>query len=402
MHIVHVAGVGMGRMHITPELRELAESTRTLAGGRRLLEFFPEHSGARLLLDGDISGWLERVAEAAENGPVLVLASGDPGFFGVAAKVMERFAPEQVIIHPNVTAMQAALARLKRPWSEVATVSLHGRDWKRFRAALSTHPLVAAYTDPVHTPTAIARLLLERDLDQWKMHVMENLGQDSERCGTYSLHQAEKADFSALNVVVMERLAEPPARSIGRPEEEYEHEAGLITKTEIRSVALGKLDLQPDHVLWDLGAGCGSVGIEASFVLTRGMVAAVEKRPERAAMISANRRRFCAANLEIVSGDTLDVLDVLPDPDRVFVGGGGADLTEIVTRSAARLPQGGVLVAAVVQLASLASAHQAMADAGLDCKTVQVQVSRAEPLGTDQYFKAQNPVWLLAGRKGVS
>ena len=402
MQTIHVAGMGLGRMHITPELRELADSARALAGGRRLLEFFPEHGGERLVLDRDVSGWLKRVAEEANNGPVLVLASGDPGFFGVAAKMVERFGPERVMIHPNVTAMQAALARLKRPWSEVATVSLHGRDWKRFRAALSAHPLVAAYTDPLHTPPAIARLLLERDLDQWKMHVVEDLGQDSERCGTYSLQQAAETDFSDLNVVVMERLVEPPARSFGRPEKEYEHEAGLITKAEIRSVALGRLDLQPGHVLWDLGAGCGSVGIEASFVLTRGMVAAVEKRPERAAMISANRRRFCAANLEIVSGDTLDVLGGLPDPDRVFVGGGGAALAEIMTRSAARLPQGGVMVAAVVQLASLVSARQAIADAGLDCETVQVQVSRAEPLGTNQYFKAQNPVWLVAGRKGVS
>ncbi|MBU2550885.1 MAG: precorrin-6y C5,15-methyltransferase (decarboxylating) subunit CbiE [Proteobacteria bacterium] len=401
MNEVHIVGLGLEPGNLGTEALNRIESARVLAGGRRLLEHFADHPAERLELAGDLTAWLDRVARAAATGPVVVLASGDPGFYGVAARVLDRLGPDHVVIHPNVTAVQAAMARLKMPWQDVICVSLHGRDDQALFQALMAGDNLAVYTDPVHSPDRIARSLLSRDQNGWLMHVLEDLGTTGERMGRYELEQAAGLDFSPLNVTVLIRTRRPAPLSLGLAEDQYVHEAGLITKAEVRCVALGRLDLRPEHTLWDLGAGCGSIGLEACLLVRRGRVVAVERRPERAEHIRANRRRFGAAILEVVHGELPQALDGLPDPDRIFIGGGGPVLTDIIRACAPRLPAEGRLVAAVVQLASLDRAREAMNREGLDVDVVQVQVGRTAPLGGDQYIKAQNPVWLVTGLKAA-
>ena len=163
-------------------------------------------------------------------------------------------------------------------------------------------------------------------MPEYRMCVLENLGEKDQRFTWLSPAEAEKEIFSSLNMVVL--LGKPKESlanlHLGLPEAALEHEAGLITKLEVRAVVLAKLQLLPGQVLWDVGAGCGSVGLEASLLLPGGRIIAVEQQPERAGQIMANKSRFGVSNLEVISGSAPGCLEALPRPDRVFIGGGGS------------------------------------------------------------------------------
>jgi len=315
---------------------------------------------------------------------------------------VQRLGPEAVVIHPNVTTVQAAFARLKLPWHGVRVVSLHGRGLPGLLPALAGQERLAVFTDPHNTPAALARLLLDRGQEGWGLWVLEDLGAPGERVGQYTLKQAASSRFSPLNLVVMERLAWPTPLRLGLPEEAYVHQAGLITKAEVRAAALAKLELGPDMVLWDLGAGCGSLGLEASLLMPGGSMVAVERAPERVAMIEANRRRFSVANLEVVRADLPQGLRELPQPQRVFIGGGGEALGDIIRTVLERLAQEGVVVVAAVRLEALETARAALTQGGLEVDVTQVQISRGAALGGGSFLKALNPVWLVKGRRHTS
>lgn len=402
MNRVTVVGLGLGRADLTPRGLAAIESAQVLAGGERLLAWFPEHPGPKLPLKYNLADWLERVAAAADQGQgVAVLASGDPGFYGVAAKVIERLGREAVTVLPNVTAMSAACARLGLAWQEARAVSLHGRDdqgplWR----ALGEADLVVAYTDPKHGPAWLAGRLIERgQAGYWRLGVAQDLGAEGERVGWFTPEQATGESFSELNLVVLERVARPRTLRLGAPEKAYAHQAGLITKAEVRCVALGLLELGPGLTVWDLGAGSGSVSLEAGLICSGGRVVAVEADPERVALIQANRARFGAGWLEVRQARLPEGLAELPAPDRVFIGGGGDELGAIIQAAWERLKPGGVLLASLVRLESLARARDALAGLGAAVTTTQIQIGRGAALTGGEYLKALNPVWLVRGRR---
>ena len=172
--------------------------------------------------------------------------------------------------------------------------------------------------------------------------------------------------------------------------------SGLITKSEVRAVVLAKLQLLPGQVLWDVGAGCGSVGLEASLLLPRGQVLAVEQQPERARQIMTNRSRFGAANLEVVNGTAPECLASLPCPDRVFIGGGGSRIHEILEAVLTRIQPRGRVVLTAALLATLHTAGEVLQARGWEVEICQVQVSRSRELGSSAYLQALNPVWIIA------
>ena len=401
MKPVQVVGLGLDPKDLSPRLRGIIDEARVLAGGRRLLDFFPGHPGRRLVLAGGLEDWLGQVEQEAGEGSVVVLASGDPGFFGIARRLVERLGRERVEIHPNLSCLQVAFARLGLAWDQAAVLSLHGRGLDSLAGALRGRDLVAVLTDPQNHPGAMARLLLERgQAEHWRMWVLEDLGGREERVRALEPAQAVDQEFYPLNLVVFQRRVPAPALCLGAEDESYQHQAGLITKAEVRAVALAKLALGPGLTLWDLGAGCGSVGLEACLLMPGGRVLAVEQDEQRVEQIKANRRRCQAAELEVIQGRLPGALAGLARPDRVFVGGGGDQLAAIIEQSLQRLGPGGVLVAAVVRLESLEAARAALVRAGLEPELVQVQVSRGRSLGGGVYLKALNPVWLVRGIKG--
>jgi precorrin-6Y C5,15-methyltransferase (decarboxylating) len=402
---VQVVGLGMSPADLTPKVLEIIREAQVLVGGRRLLDYFPKHRAMKIPLGKDPEGTLRQLAALAEAKRVVVLASGDPNFYGIGPLVVKVLGAEQVVIHPNLTTVQAACARLKMPWQDATIISLHGRSWELLRAALGQAGPLIIYTDPVHTPGEIARYLLDRGLTKSRLCVAEDLGQDTERVTWLNLEEAMGGEFSPLNLVLA--LPEPgdvvsPGAQLhlGLPEEVLAHQAGLITKTEVRAVVLAKLRLFPGQVLWDVGAGCGSVGLEASLLIPDGKIFAVERHPERAAQIAANRDRFGVLNLEIVCAPAPVCLAKLPDPQRVFVGGGGPEVGAIVWAAMRRLMPGGRVVITAALLETLETARNVLTEAGWEVEVVHLQVSRSHPLAGGIALQALNPVWIITGYLG--
>jgi precorrin-6Y C5,15-methyltransferase (decarboxylating) len=401
---VQVMGLGMSPADLTPLALEIIQEAQVLVGGRRLLGYFPEHPAQKIVLGKDPESALAQIPALAAAKRVVVLASGDPNFYGVGPLVVKVLGPENVVVHPNLTAVQAACARLKIGWQDAQVISLHGRSWEPLETALGQAGKLIVYTDPEYTPGAIARFLLDRGRGGAQMCVLEDLGQETERLTRLSPQEAQAREFSALNMVVIlapdpEIAAAAAPLHLGLPEEAMVHQKGLITKAEVRAVALAKLALQPGQVLWDLGAGCGSVGLEASLLLPGGKVMAVEQDPERAAQIKANRQKFGARNLEVVCGHAPECLAKLPAPQRVFIGGGGRDLRIILQEVLGRLDPGGRVVLTAALLETLETARAVLTAAGWELEVVQLQVSRSQPLAGGTFMQALNPVWIVSGYK---
>jgi len=401
VNLVNVVGLGMGPADLTPKALKIIREAQVLVGGRRHLNYFPDHPGEKIILGKNPEETLAALLPLVETRKVVILASGDPNYFGIGPLATKILGPARVVLHPNVTAVQAASARLKMAWQDAAVVSLHGRGWEELAAALTGAQKIMAYTDPAHPPEAVARFLLDRGMGEARLCILENLGQEDERVSWLQLEEAGARQFSPLNVVVILKEASLSTASetltLGMPEEALAHDAGMITKVEVRAAALAKLRLQLGLILWDVGAGSGSVGLEATLLLGGGQVFAVERDPARAAMIRENRERFGVPNLKVVEAAAPECLAGLPDPDRVFVGGGGKRLEAILEEASRRLRPGGRMVVAVTLLETLELTRNWLKSRGWQMEVVQLQVSRDRPLAGGAYLQALNPVWLISG-----
>jgi len=401
---VQVVGLGMSPDDLTPKALDIIREAQVLVGGKRLLAYFPDHPAEKFVLGKDPASIIGTLPALARDRRVVVLASGDPNFYGIGPLVVRILGPENVVIHPNLTAVQTAAARLQVPWHEARVVSLHGRGWQALEAALNEPGPLFIYTDPVHNPGALAQRLLDQAQTQARLCVLEDLGAPDERLTWLSLEDAANQTFSPLNMVMLERAAvqkdlscAAPGLHLGMPEEAYAPERGLITKAEVRAVALAKLALHPGQVLWDVGAGSGSVGLEASLLLGNGHILSIEKNPERAAQIAANRDKLRVAHLEVICGQAPECLAGLPPPDRVFIGGGGKDVADILREALRRLRPQGLVVVNATLLDTLEEARRVLLQEKWRVDVVQLQISRAQPLSAGNYFKALNPVWLISG-----
>ncbi|UCF94435.1 MAG: precorrin-6y C5,15-methyltransferase (decarboxylating) subunit CbiE [Desulfobacterales bacterium] len=402
MKAVAVIGMGMSPEDLTARHLALIRQADILVGGKRLLEHFQDLPAHKEVLGKDLSGVVDFVKQRMKNKTIVVLASGDPLFFGIGARLVRSLGAENVLIYPNITSVAAAFARIKEPWSDVKFISLHGQKNENalFRA-LDKEDTVAVLTDPRNNPSWLARRLMAKGFANFKICVLEALGTPSERFKWYTLSEAAALPFNEPNLVVLKRsLGEPgvtPRLHLGMPDNGYEHEGGLITKAEIRAVTLCKLRLMPEHILWDLGAGSGSVAIEASLLVNRGRVIAVEQNPARIAQIRNNKKRFRVKNLDVVHGVVPDGLAELPQPDRIFVGGGGRDLPMILQAAARHLKPGGIIVTNTVLLSNIDAAGRKLQQLGFKTDMVQIQISRGQDMPWGERLEALNPIWIIRG-----
>lgn len=406
---VQVVGLGMSLTDLTLRTLDIIKGAQVLVGGRRHLAYFPEHPAEKIILGKDPEHVILKLGELAQYRQIVILASGDPNFFGIGPMVVRLLGPENVRIHPNITAVQAASGRLQTAWQMAQVVSLHGRGWESLDAALNAPGLWFIYTDPAHAPDAIARRLLKSGRIEARLCVLEDLGLETERFAWMSLDEAADRTFSPLNIVVLDLISAPfrnrqgrlhgkdPMFHLGMPEEFYCPERGLITKAEVRAVVLAKLELYPGQVLWDIGAGTGSVGLEASLLIGRGRIVAVEKNPKRAAQITANREKLQVDNFEVICGRAPACLAVLTHPDRVFIGGGGVDLEDILCEVLSCLRPGGKVALTATLLETLEKARKILLRENYLIDIIQLQVSRAQPLAGGSYLQTLNPVWVITG-----
>jgi len=403
---VTVVGTGVGPEDLTQVHQEAIEAAEILVGGKRQLEFFAGLSAVNVALGGDPTATLEEVKLKAAEKRVVILASGDPLFFGIGKIALEVFAPENVTFMPNVTALQKTFARYKLPWNEARTVSVHGRNPAELFAELGYSGLVAIYTDPQNTPDKLAQLLLEFGMANRKVAVVEEIGSKQERCIETDLVEATKMQFAPLNVMVLHPLEEAQiAARLGLQDDLFIKEKSLITKRESRALILAELQLYPEGVMWDVGAGSGSVGIEAVRIAPGLRVYAIEKDEARLEMIRQNVRCVRTFGVKVVPGEAPGVLRDVPDPDRVFVGGSGGNLADILKLVERRLRPGGRTVVSVVTPETFSQAQQFVEKTNLEHEWLLLQVSRTVPLHPEKEskkdlfmsrFQPQTPLFLLS------
>ncbi|PKN30663.1 MAG: bifunctional cobalt-precorrin-7 (C(5))-methyltransferase/cobalt-precorrin-6B (C(15))-methyltransferase [Deltaproteobacteria bacterium HGW-Deltaproteobacteria-21] len=402
MHPIHIIGVGIAPDDLSePKLRMICNAD-VLVCGERLLKRFESFGGRMIVIKAPLEEIVHSIREEMESGKlVVVVAEGDPGFFGIGRKLIRAFEPDQVVLIPNVTTLQAAASRIKIPWETIRTVSLHGRsDPHPLFRALSSSDLVGVYTDKDSDPAALSGVLVARGVEGFRMWVFENLGDVEEKVGCYELEEAGNRIFSPLNFIILERLRRPELTAqFGMDDDLYLHSAGLITKKEIRAVGLAALRVEPPHIVWDLGAGCGSVSIEASLLAHEGTVYAVEKEESRVRMIRENIRRMGAYGVEVIPGTMPGCIENLPDPDRIFIGGGLGGGVEVLEAAMSRLKPDGRMVLHSVLLGSLEMARACLRSKGWEYELTHIHVSRSRPLAGDERLEPLNPVYVVSMNK---
>lgn len=359
-------------------------------GGRRHLDHVTIPPGTRTLtMGGDLGLVLDAIA--AGTGTVVVLASGDPGFFGIVRALAERFGPGSLEVRPAPSTVSLAFARLGLPWDDALVVSAHGRPLSAAAAAAAKVAKVAVLVSPESPPEALGKELLALGAAPARVAICSRLGLADETVRHTDLDGLAAGAWDPLSVVVLVRgtgFAAEARLAWGRADEVFAHRGGMVTKSEVRAVALGKLELPTHGVLWDVGAGSGSVALECALLCPALRVFAIESRSDDARRIEENARHL-GADLTVVHRSAPGALVDLPDPDRAFVGGGGLVVLDAVIE---RLRPGGRMVATFAALDRAAAAAERLGH------LVQIAASRGERLPDGGWrLAATNPVFVVWG-----
>lgn len=352
---------------------------------------------------------LAEIASHLQHGNVAVLASGDPLFYGIGRRLLAEFPVEHIEILPALSSVQQACALFRIPWDDAFVTSLHGRTATHLPGLLLGHAKTLVLTDAKHSPDRIARLLLDylhligetKLVQTIRMMVAEDLGLANENifCGT--LEEGSTHHFTPLNIVCLLVPAGTalPHYRFGLNEDQLQHSRGLITKDEVRAATLHQLRLPETGVFWDIGAGSGSLSIEAARANPQLTVYAIEQNDEELENIKNNIVKFRSFNIVPVPGRAPEALAQLPAPDRIFVGGSSGSLPAIIEMAAARLPaRGGILVVNGVTEKTVQEAPALMAKHGFTVTLSVIAVTRTEP-GEAEKEKSFNPITIMTGRR---
>jgi len=379
---------------------EVIGKADVLIGHQRHLDIFPDFAGEKQVL-GDLSLMLDFLKKTDLR--TVILGSGDPNFFGVGRFLLRNLPKERIEIFPNVTSVQYAFARIKEPWDDAIFVSVHGRGLQRAIDRIVASEKVAVLTDNTNTPAAIARELIDRGAEGYDAWLCEDLGMPGEKFTRTDIKGLIDLPAADLNILILiktweQNLVQYPL--IGIDDDQFATAKKLITKQEVRAVTLAKLQLQDDLTIWDIGAGSGSVSIEASNLMPNGKVYALEKNPQYLVFLRDNLKKFVARNVMLVEAFAPEGLDDLPDPDRVFIGGSGGMLEEIIEAVDRRLKPEGVVVLNAVTLDTLTKAVEFLEDHGYTVEVTCVNIAKTRGLTEYKMFEAQNPVYIITAGKG--
>ena len=405
-------------------LAHLAQAQLVIGGGRTL-QLLAQHL-APDAQQRDLTGAMSQVPEwiraaQALGQRVVVLATGDPLCYGIAAFLQSRLCIEAIEVIPNVSTLQLACARLGLPWQDMKFSSVHSKDAGDWVAGsdpshglygllrdIRQHDRLAVLTSPFNTPDRIARMLVAEGLaDDFEMAVAERLCQPEERIVSgFGIQAATQMPFAELNVVLLWRSTLRKSEVLfGLPDASFAQrhpEKGLITKNEVRAVSLARMQLRSDSVVWDIGAGSGSVGLEAARLCRMGHVYAIEKNVDDCTNVLQNRLTMGLSNHTLVHGKAPEGLAAWADPDAVFIGGSGGELTELITLILQRLKPGGWLVMNFVTLENLSAAVETAKALGAHWDVLQLQAARSKPILHMNRMAAENPVWIVCATAGTA
>ena len=355
----------------------------------------------------EFESWIS-TEQAAGQRTFAVLASGDPLYFGIGRWFSTHFTPSKLRYYPAVSSVQAACHKVGLSLQDADVISLHGRPLERLRDQIKQNQKLVILTDDKSRPEMLAQECIDLGFLNARLHVCERLGYENERISSYQITDSEiaKQSFDPLHVSIIE--TEQCERYVpefpGIPDAEFITDAGLgkglITKREVRLSILSLMQPTRDDVIWDIGAGCGSVAIELSKWQSQQQVFAIEHHSERLQCLHQNRSKFgVVSNLKIIEGRAPEALGDLPQPNKVFIGGSDGELESLLTTCWKQLPPNGVLVASAVTentkqvLFQFLQIRQQLNDS--EFEGTQLTVSRASNLANQLLYRPNFPVTLF-------
>ena len=405
---ISVVGIGDdGCLSLSARAHNAICKASVLFGGERVLAFFSDFSGEKIPLKGKLLASIDAIIARSYEENVVVLASGDPMFFGIGSLIVKKAGAEHVTIIPQPSSMQWAFAKAKIPSSDATFISLHGRPLAGLAAKLQRTRKAGLFTDEENCPQRIASQLLEYGLSHFEAILCENLCGPEERVRRFSLPALAKLslkEVSPLNVLLLVAPSAPKKPLLDLvSEDEYGKrmpKKGLITKKEVRVLSLAAMALTEESVVWDVGAGSGSLSVEAGRLASRGEIYAVECDSEGVSYIEDNKMAHGMDQIRAVYGLAPKALEDLPRPNAVFVGGSKGSLADIVQLASERLYEGGRLVVNAVTMENVVEAKGAFTRLGWPYDMSLIQVSRGVPLAKKYLkYEALNPIHMFYAQK---
>ncbi len=441
--------IGIGYKPLDKKAREIIYASEIILASGRLFEVFKGYEEFEKVQDkikviNNVAETINFISAQIKNtspnptlgkggyGGIVLLASGDPMFFGISRRAVKEFGKETVEILPDLSSIQAAFSKIKEPWDDAFLMSLHGGpdpekrrrlpyEIKDIPALLQQHNKIAILTDKENNPSEIASILLNSQLStpnsQLIVYVCERLGYSDEKITEGTPVEIAGMLFASPNVVIvkiqdtgykiqdeksrasciMHHASHPASYCFGLTEDEIAHSRGIITKDEVRAATIHKSRLPQRGVFWDIGAGSGSIAIEAARLCPELKIFAVEKNEEQVCNIKENKARFNAANVEIIKGAAPEVLTSLPAPDRAFVGGSGGRLKDIIDFIAKMRTS--IIVINAVTIETLNEAVQNLENNKFEVEISEISVSRSKSIAGKRHMNALNPIFVITGER---
>lgn len=404
-HRLIVLGIGLdGPQGLTPAAQAQLEGATVIAGFPSHLKLLGHHPARQICLNNDLDSWVKILQQELAHRSVVLLTSGDPLLFGLGRLLVNSFPHDQLQFFPHLSSVQLAFSRIQLPWHNATLISIHGRSVHALETALKrSESPIAVLTDSTHSPGAIAGLILDLRLPcSYRMWICSHLGAETEQVIGLDPQQARGQVFSEPNVVILERVkSETMGDSwplLGLADRDFHtvsDQPGLITKQEVRALTLCLLQLPNKGVIWDIGAGTGSLSIEIARLSPQTQIYAIEKTMTGIQLIRQNCQRFHTSNVHPVPGQAPQVLADLPQPHRVILGGGGSQISAILDQVCRVLPPGGILVGNFATLERCWLTQSELQNRGWPVQLLQVNLARSVAIAGSTRFSPLNPVILL-------
>jgi precorrin-6Y C5,15-methyltransferase (decarboxylating) len=403
---MYVVGVGPGNVDlVTPAAMKLIGSCDVLIGGKRNLKMFENINTEKVVIGSDLELVLSYIRKNIYHKTIAVLATGDPGIFSIADYLGVMLPDIQMEIVPGISSLQYFCSRIGAKWNDMAIVSLHGRKDSSLAAVVRANRKTAIFTGGGISPAGVCRYLARNGIHDVIVTVGERLSYPDEKIISGTVDKISSMEFDSLALMMVQWEIEPKSfenwkyKTPGIPDELFIRGDIPMTKEEVRTAALSKLRLMEDSIIFDIGAGTGSVSVECGLLCRNGRVYSVERNKEAVKLIRENLSRFDLDNVIVIEGSAPEALNNLPAPDRVFIGGTGGHIDTILEWIAKNEKETRVVVNAI----SPETAYEALKGfekAGFgDVEIINVAVSKGFKAGNRHIMKAINPIYIISAQK---
>lgn len=408
--MIKVIGIGLnGADSLSLANLEIISQATVLIGGERHLSYFPNHLAIKIIIN-DLSQLIEQIKTYQKNHEkIVILATGDPLFFGIGRLLLANLSLEELEFYPHLSCIQLAFNRLKITWHDAKFISIHGRDIEPLIKILKQkESKIAILTDNQHNPLVIWQLSQQLNLvNIYHFWLCENLGSAEEKIT--KINQEDELinyQFSPLNIVILVKnlsqlnnelnLNKLPLMGLNdHLFVNFPDRPNLITKKEIRLIILGELALQQKQIIWDIGAGTGSVSIEIARLVNNSQIYAIEKTAIGASLIKQNCEKFQVKNITIINQEATKAIVNLPSPDRIFIGGSGGNLLAILDLIKGRIKSDTKLVIALATLENLTDSINWLKRNKINYRVVQIQINHSLAIANLTRFTPLNPVQII-------